>query len=632
MAITPSHLSFNHQINDITPSAKVVNYSSTPYGGNSFVSSESTENWVAGLFENNTSANVKINSNADNLTVGTHVATIKFYNNREDSGGGFTKILIGSITADVVITEAALLTVTPSNLSFGYEFGGTLPASQTATIYSESSWTITETKTWLDVSVTSGSGNAAFVVSVEPTGLSAGTYTENIVITDGTTTRSLPISLVVSEPDTSTDYLYVSPLILSFGYTISGITPPTKRLELNSSDTWTATANQTWVNLLTTTAGAGVATLDIGLHNLSGLTAGNHFADVSIVNGNIAKTIQIELEVYELAQQLLDNQTLYFSEDNNIIEVSSGRTDTLLQIKVSTIYQGESFNLTYNNPFFKGSAKKRIGLEAKKIISDRPFVGIASASLFNPYTPVYLDFEINEKEMFTDTLAQTINIDNVAFIKGERPLNNWMSDLPETIYATKKGMVLFSFLNETDTAINTISVTGAVTQTFTFTNAIELFYTAMVPLDLFALEVGDKITISASDVSINVIIKPEGKEQTFLFWENENGCWDAVEFTGEYSGDTALTQTTAEFRKDYKTTETRVLEVTDQDTHSIYTGFIRTEAEVQTLKKALKATNQYLYKNNVLYNVNSTTKKLPFFDYNDRTANTFKLTFENKEI
>lgn len=634
MAITPNHLIFSYQKGDALPVSQVVNY--PDFGASDYeMSYDIAVDWLTLHAFTSSSTTVTLNTNSNNLSVGRHTATITVYYQEVDPDPNAPetedKFTIGTFTVEVNITEALVLSVSPSNLSFSYQFGGDIPAAQTANIVSENAWTITETKTWLDVSVTSGTGNGSFVVSVVPTGLSSGSYTENIIIDDGVTTKSLPVTLVVSEADTGTDFLYVSPLVLNFGYTMLGITPPTKRLEINSSDTWTATTNQTWVNLLTTTASAGVSTLDIGLQNLTSLTAGTYYADVSLVNGDIVKTINIELEVYELAQQLLDPATLYFSDDNNIIEVSSGRTDTFLQIKVAAVYLGESYSLTYNNPFFKGSAEKRFGDEAKIMIGDRPFVGVSLATLFTPYTPVYLNLEINEKEMFSDTLVQTINLDNIGFVKGERPTNNWLSDLPTTIYTTKTGIAMFSFLNETNATINTISVTGAVTQTFTFSDTAHSFYTIMLPLSLLTLEDGDVITITAGSTTLKVVIIEDGPDQTFLFWENQYGCWDVTEFTGEYKGATDITRTTSEFRKDYKTNQVRVLNVTAQDSHSVYTGYYFTAKEVESLNKALQATNQYLYKNNVLYKVNCTTKKLPFFD-TQTNENTYNLTFENSEI
>ena len=89
------------------------------------------------------------------------------------------------------------------------------------------------------------------------------------------TTKILVVSLIVSEPDTETEYLYVTPTTLNFGFTLSGILPPTKRTELNASANWLATTNQPWVKLVTTSGTSGVGNLDIGLQNVSSLSTGN---------------------------------------------------------------------------------------------------------------------------------------------------------------------------------------------------------------------------------------------------------------------------------------------------------------------------------------------------------------------
>lgn len=633
MAITPSSLNFSYKKGDALPPARVVNYSAPDFGNN-FISSEASESWLHASNYSFTSANIYINSNANNLTVGTHSATIEFFNNEEDfkepnqSGPPtFIKTSLGVVTVSIVITEAVILTLSPDNLTFNYEFGGTTPSAQTVNVTSENSWTITENTNWLSISTTTGSNNGTFQVSVTPSGLNAGTHTTNVTVNDGVTTKTLSVSLIVSEPDTGTDYLYVAPNYLNFGYTISGIIPPFKRVELNSSGNWSATTNKSWIKLVTSSGTSGVGVLEIGLQNLSGLTIGSYNGIVTITVGSIVKTVNVNLSVYAFAQELLQSFTNYFTEEDNIIEVSSGRYDTHLSISVSSTFEGIIYDVPYAIPFYQGSAKKRIGLEAKKIIGMRPFVGLSNASVFIPYKPVLLNISIKEKELFSETVTQEIQLENIRFIKGYKPTNDWISDLPRKVYLTTKGILLFSFLSNYKTA-NSLEISGAINKKYNVSNEYNEFYSAILPLENENLKVGDIINVTALSTSIQIQIKPDGVDHSFVFWENQWGCWDAFEFTGEFTESSNIKQTSFSFRKNHNQKETKVLDITDKRMYKVNTGWIYTDNEVQTLQKMLLSKNIYLMKNNRLVKVKSSNKGLVISKTN-KFLKSFDLKFEN---
>ena len=139
-----------------------------------------------------TSATIHISNNANNLSVGTHSATVEFFSYKQDDyeydnnqEPVFIKTSIGTVTVSVVITEAIVLRLTPGSLTFNYEFGGSTPTAQTVTITSENAWTITESTNWLSISINSGSNNGTFRVSATPAGLSIGTHTANVTVNDG---------------------------------------------------------------------------------------------------------------------------------------------------------------------------------------------------------------------------------------------------------------------------------------------------------------------------------------------------------------------------------------------------------------------------------------------------------------
>jgi Subtilase family/Viral BACON domain len=95
--------------------------------------------------------------------------------------------------------------VNPSSLSFSATAGGSNPASQSLTISNTGggtlNWTASANQTWLSVSPTSGTAPSTATVSVNITGLAAGTYNGAITIsaTGATNTPvTVPVTLTVS--------------------------------------------------------------------------------------------------------------------------------------------------------------------------------------------------------------------------------------------------------------------------------------------------------------------------------------------------------------------------------------------------------------------------------------------------
>jgi len=99
------------------------------------------------------------------------------------------------------------LTASPTALSFTWQSGGALPAAQKLSIRASSgtpsySTAITGSNTlWLTVTPESGKTPANLSVTVNPTGLSVGTYGATIVVTTSPAAAvSVPVTLVVSQP------------------------------------------------------------------------------------------------------------------------------------------------------------------------------------------------------------------------------------------------------------------------------------------------------------------------------------------------------------------------------------------------------------------------------------------------
>ena len=109
------------------------------------------------------------------------------------------------MTVPVTLTVTLpALTVTPSSLTFSYTRGGTAPAAQSVSITSNGSalsYTVSTSATWLVVTPTSGTTPGSISVSINTTGLAAGTYTGTVTITSSgasNSPRTVSVTLTVT--------------------------------------------------------------------------------------------------------------------------------------------------------------------------------------------------------------------------------------------------------------------------------------------------------------------------------------------------------------------------------------------------------------------------------------------------
>jgi len=91
-------------------------------------------------------------------------------------------------------TAKPTITLSKNQANFGFVLGGSTPASQTVNISNTGSgtlhWSASEISPWLGITPTSGTDSGTLTLSINTTGLMAGTYTGTITITDSNATNS----------------------------------------------------------------------------------------------------------------------------------------------------------------------------------------------------------------------------------------------------------------------------------------------------------------------------------------------------------------------------------------------------------------------------------------------------------
>ncbi|WP_233901421.1 hypothetical protein, partial [Tenacibaculum piscium] len=348
---------------------------------------------------------------------------------------------------------------------------------------------------------------------------------------------------------------------------------------------------------------------------------------VKITVGSVEKIINVVLVVRSFTKETLSEKTLYFSDDQNNIIISSEGVATYLSIDISVKYNSEIFKYASGVPFFNGTAKKRIGAVVNKIINNEPDLLLNTVSLKTPYLPALLTINVQEAEIYSNEIIEGIQLKKIPFVKGITPFDNWLSDNNKEMYLTNKGVVSFSFYNPLLTAVTEIVITGSVTKTVTFPAVSSYFNTVQIPLNLLNLKEGDAIIITAHNTIVTVFIKPNTPDNALVFWENKWGVFDSVEFTGDISEKDNYKSKDFSYRKDHLTTETKVLSVENKTSFKLNTGPLYTYESIDVVSKMLKSRNIKLIYQNEITAVKSTTKTLsrPKISENNRT---FDLTFE----
>jgi uncharacterized protein (TIGR03437 family) len=118
---------------------------------------------------------------------------------------GYTQITVGTTAGQdsigIMAVPVPTIAVTPANLTFQYTIGGAVPAGQSIQLTNSGggslSWTASASANWVDVSPPSGTAPATLSISVNPAGLSPGSYGANVQITATGATGS-PAAVVVT--------------------------------------------------------------------------------------------------------------------------------------------------------------------------------------------------------------------------------------------------------------------------------------------------------------------------------------------------------------------------------------------------------------------------------------------------
>ena len=253
LSASPSAMSFAYKIGGTSPASQPILVSATS-SAVSFTAASSAAWLSASPTSGTTPGTVNVSVNPASLSAGTYTGTVKVTSSGATGSPTTTNVTLVVSSATVVTPT---LSASPLAMSFAYTTGGTTPASQPILVSatpSAVSFTATSAGTWLSATPTSGTTPGTVNVSVNPSGLTAGSYTGTVSIASSGATGSpqiVHVTLVVSSA-AGVSVLKTAPTSLAFSYQSGGAMPPSQKLTLTMTGTSTSysasTSGGSWLS------------------------------------------------------------------------------------------------------------------------------------------------------------------------------------------------------------------------------------------------------------------------------------------------------------------------------------------------------------------------------------------------
>ena len=287
---------FEYQIGGTLPVPVVYSvFSSAPVG---VTLQTDGATWLsASLSSNTTPAYLTLSVNPTGLAVGTYTSIVTVSSGTD------------SLTWTVTLTVTAgtpTISVSSSLLSYTYQSGGNLPQALAVTVTASSAVAFTAAASggsWLSVSPASGTTPASLSVSVDPTGLSPGSYDGTITITApgaSNSPQTVSVSLTVTS-STSAPTISLNPNVLNYTYQSGGNLPQALAVIVTASSAVAFTAAASGGGWLSVSPASGTtpASLSVSV-NPTGLSPGSYNGTITITApgvSNSPQTVSVSLVV-----------------------------------------------------------------------------------------------------------------------------------------------------------------------------------------------------------------------------------------------------------------------------------------------------------------------------------------------
>jgi hypothetical protein len=203
---SPASLNFTATQGGTNPSNQTVSITNTGTGTLSWSVSDNATWLTLSPTSGTGNGSVTASVNLSGLAAGTYNAAITI------AGTGATNTP-QTVPVTLTVNTAPTIRLSPTSLSFTATQGAANPAAQTVNVTNTGggtlTWTASDNASWLTLNTTSGTTTTEtdpITVSINTSGMSAGTYNATITITAGgaaNTPQTVPVTLTLNPPATS---------------------------------------------------------------------------------------------------------------------------------------------------------------------------------------------------------------------------------------------------------------------------------------------------------------------------------------------------------------------------------------------------------------------------------------------
>ena len=296
LTVSPTSLTFTARAGGSAPPAQSVSVRSSSGRQRNFTVTTSQPWLTVRPTSGTTPATLSVSVSPTGLTAGTYTGTVRIAVPNTE--------IVRTVSVTFNVTAAtATLTVSPTTLSFSRQQGSTTSSSQTLSVRTSTGsavgFTVSKSSggAWLTASPASGTTPASVTVTVNPTGLAAGTYNGSIAISSSLGTVTVPVTLTIAAAAT----MMVTPSTLAFGFQQGGSPPSSQSLSVSSTTPTSFTASATtssggaWL-AVSPTSGTTPATLGVSA-NPGALAVGTYSGSVTVSSSLGTVTVPVTLTV-----------------------------------------------------------------------------------------------------------------------------------------------------------------------------------------------------------------------------------------------------------------------------------------------------------------------------------------------
>ncbi|MBI2931981.1 MAG: choice-of-anchor D domain-containing protein, partial [Planctomycetes bacterium] len=310
IGLSPGTMTFTAPVGGPNPASQPLTVRNTGGGTLSWTAADSAT-WLSvspagGSLAAGASSSSNVAVDVTGLSAGTYNATITV----SDPGATNTP---QTVFVTLTVTSSPVIALNPGSLTFSAPVGGPNPASQTVTVTNSGggtlSWSAVDSATWLSLAPASGSlgagASSSMSASVDVTGLSAGTYTATITVSDGGAANS-PQTVFVTLNVMGAPTIGLSPASLTFTAMEGGANPASQTATVTNTGggtlSWSGSDDAAWMTLspLSGSLASAASELMTVSVDITGLPAGTYNGTITVSDPgatNSPQTVAVTLNV-----------------------------------------------------------------------------------------------------------------------------------------------------------------------------------------------------------------------------------------------------------------------------------------------------------------------------------------------